>query len=131
MARTDLVLVDTCIWVPYFNRPQSQEKRIVDELLDEDCAVLIGPVLAEILQGFRRDDEADWVASRLRCVRFVDTTWDDWCQATRLGRAAAASGQRLPLTDLVLAAVAIERVLSIYTIDPHFDRFEELRRFGI
>jgi predicted nucleic acid-binding protein len=131
MPRTDFVLVDTCIWVPYFNRPQSHEKRIVDELLDEDRAVLIGPVLAEILQGFRRHEEADWVASQLRGLRFVDITWDNWIQAARLGRDAAASGQRLPLTDLVLAAVAIERDLSVYSVDPHFDRFEELRRFGI
>ncbi len=63
---TDLVLIDTCIWVPFFNRPQSAEKKAVDALLDEDRAVLIGPILAEILQGFRRDDRADWVASSLR-----------------------------------------------------------------
>jgi hypothetical protein len=46
---TDLVLIDTCIWVPFFNRPQSAEKRAVDALLEEDRAALIGPILAEIL----------------------------------------------------------------------------------
>ena len=59
----DLVLIDTCIWVPFFNRPPSAEKRGVEALLDADQAALIGPLLAEILQGFRRDDRADWVAS--------------------------------------------------------------------
>ncbi|MCY2994969.1 MAG: hypothetical protein NTY19_44975 [Planctomycetota bacterium] len=46
MAVADLVLVDTCIWVPFFNRPHSREKQTVDELLDEDRATLIGPVLS-------------------------------------------------------------------------------------
>ncbi len=44
-----LVLVDTCIWVPFFNRPQSVEKKVVDTLLDDDRAVLIGPIVTEIL----------------------------------------------------------------------------------
>jgi len=59
MVVSDLVLVDTCIWVSFFNRPQSREKQTVDELLDDDRATLIGPVLAEILLGFRRDEQAD------------------------------------------------------------------------
>lgn len=130
MAAGDPVLIDTCIWVPYFNRPQSDEKRIVDELLDEDRVVLIGPVLAEILQGFRRDEEADWVASRLRGLRFLQVTFDDWQMAARLGRRAAAAGQQLPLSDLVLAAVALNYRLLLYSTDPHFDRFEELPRFS-
>ena len=52
MAAQDLVLVDTCIWIQFFNRPQSREKHAVDELLDEDRVALIGPILAEVLQGF-------------------------------------------------------------------------------
>lgn len=46
----DLVVVDTCIWVPYFNRPQSVERRAVDKLLDEDRAAITGMVLGEVLQ---------------------------------------------------------------------------------
>jgi hypothetical protein len=52
MAVAELVLVDTCIWVPFFNRPYSGEKQAVDELLDDDRGALIGPVLTEILLGF-------------------------------------------------------------------------------
>ena len=36
MKLENLILVDTCIWVPFFNRPQSRTKQIVDELIDED-----------------------------------------------------------------------------------------------
>jgi hypothetical protein len=38
----NLVLVDSCIGVPFFNRPQLAVKRTVDELLDEDRVALTG-----------------------------------------------------------------------------------------
>ena len=73
----DLVLIDTCIWVPFFNWPQSAVKRAVDELLGEDRAALIGLILAEVLCGFRRDAQADWVASALRGLHyFVADSFD-------------------------------------------------------
>ena len=53
---SDLVLIDTCIWVGFFNRNQSAERITVDPLLDDDRAAITGMILAEILQGFRRDE---------------------------------------------------------------------------
>ena len=126
MTTPDLVLIDTCIWVPFFNRPHSQEKLAVDELLDDDRAALIGPILAEVLLGFRRDEHADWVASVLRGLNFLEATWNEWRTAARLGRRLIANGHALPLSDLVLAAVAAERHLAVYTTDPHFDLFPDL-----
>jgi predicted nucleic acid-binding protein len=125
----DLVLIDSCIWVPFFNRPQSDVKRTVDALLDEDRVALIGPILAEVLRGFRQDAHADWVASALRGVRYLDIAWDDWRSVARLGRHLAARGQQLPLSDLVLAAVALRWDCAVYTSDPHFNLFPDLKRY--
>jgi predicted nucleic acid-binding protein len=125
----DLVLIDTCIWVPFFNRPQSAEKRGVEALLDADQAALIGPLLAEILQGFRRDDRADWVASLLRGLHWLEIQWDDWCAAAGIGRRLAIRGHRLPLTDLVVAAIALRTDSAVYSSDPHFDLVSGLKRF--
>jgi predicted nucleic acid-binding protein len=55
----DLVVVDTGIWSAFFSKPGSPEKRALDALLDEGRVALTGPVLAEVLRGFRRTDEAD------------------------------------------------------------------------
>ncbi len=128
MAAQQLVLVDICIWVPFFNRRHSPEKLAVDELLDEDRAALVGPILAEVLLGFRRDEHADWVASVLRGIHFVETGWEDWRTAARLGRRLIANGHSLPLSDLILAAVALERDLAVYSTDPHFDLIPDLKR---
>jgi hypothetical protein len=45
----DRVIVDTCIWASFFSKPSSPEKNTVDELIDSDRVMLIGPILAEVL----------------------------------------------------------------------------------
>jgi predicted nucleic acid-binding protein len=130
MATTDLVLIDTCIWVQFFNRPHSAHKRAVDLLLDDDRAALIGPILAEVLIGFRRDEHADWVASVLRGLHFLEPTWDEWRFAAQLGRQLMARGHTLPQSDLIIAAIARNRDCAVYSTDPHFDLISDLKKFA-
>jgi predicted nucleic acid-binding protein len=124
------VLIDTCVWVPFFSRKSSAHKTAVTELLEEDRALLIGPILAEILLGFKKDQEADWVASALEGAHYVELLGDDWRAAASLGRALAAGGHFLPLSDLYLASVAIRNQYLTYSIDPHFDLIPGLQRFN-
>jgi predicted nucleic acid-binding protein len=84
VTNTDLVLVDTVVWSAFFSKPASAEKQQVDLLLDDDRVGLIGPILAEVLRGFRRTEEADWVASRLRLAHYVEPNWEDWRTAAAL-----------------------------------------------
>jgi predicted nucleic acid-binding protein len=123
------VFVDTCIWASFFGKPGSPEKAAVDDLLDTDPVALVGPIVAEVLPGFRRKDQADWVGSRLRLAHYVEASWDDWRAAADLGRDVAARGNKLPLTDLLVAAVAKRCNASVYTTDPHFDLFPDLKRY--
>jgi predicted nucleic acid-binding protein len=82
----DLVLIDTSIWISFFNRPHSAVKHAVEKLLKKDRAALIGLILAEVLCGFHRDAQADWGASILRGLHYFDLTWDDWRASARLSR---------------------------------------------
>src|ERR1700737_199537 len=117
MSSQGLVLIDACIWVPFFNRPQSPEKREVDQLHDDDRAALIGPILAEVLSGFRREAQADWVVSALRGLVYIELSWDDWRGAAQLGRQLAGRGHQLPLSDLALATVAQRLDCAVFTSD--------------
>ncbi len=45
-----MVIADTSVWIPFFNRPDSPEKAALDLLIDADEVVLVGVVLAELLQ---------------------------------------------------------------------------------
>jgi predicted nucleic acid-binding protein len=125
----DWVLVDTVIWASFFSKPNSAEKRAVDDLIDADRVALVGPIIAEVLLGFRRQAQADWVASRLRLVHYVEPTWGDWKSAAEIGRTLAARGHVIPITDLVVAAVAQRTGISVYSTDPHFDLVPDLKRY--
>jgi predicted nucleic acid-binding protein len=125
----DWVIVDTCVWASFFGKPGSAEKAAVDRLIDSDRVALVGPVVSEVLLGFRRKDQANWVASRLRMAHYVEAGWDDWQAAAELGRELAAKGNRLPLTDLFVAVVALRSGTWIYTTDPHFDLISGLKRY--
>ncbi len=129
MSRSALVLVDTVIWSAFFSKSGSREKRVVDTLLDEDRVAMTGPILSEVLLGFRRADQADWVASRLRLAHYLEPAWEDWRAAAALGRELAAKGHAVPLTDRVVAAWARRVEASVYTSDPHFDLIQPLRRY--
>ena len=124
------VLVDTCMWVSFFNRPQSKIKKVIDELLDDDRVMMIGPVLAEVLVGFRREQQAQWVASFLSGTEFESLRWDDWCHVASLERQLKSKGHDdVPQTDCVVAATALDRRWLVYSDDPHFDLIDWLPRF--
>ena len=123
------VLIDTCIWATVFSKANSKENRIVEQLIEQDRVAVIGPVLAEVLYGFRRREQADWAASRLRNLGWREVEWDDWRESAALGRRLAASGHRIPLTDLVISAIALRHGLMVYTSDSHFDLVDGLKRF--
>jgi predicted nucleic acid-binding protein len=122
------VVVDTCVWASFFGKPGLPEKAAVDDLLDTDRVALVGAIAAEVLLGFRRRDQANWVASRLQLAHYVEADWDDWRAAADLGRELAAQGNRLPLTDLLVAAVVRRYNMWVYTSDPHFDVITDLKR---
>jgi predicted nucleic acid-binding protein len=99
------VFVDTCVWASFFAKPSSPEKVAIDKLLDADRVALVGPIVAEVLMGFRRKDQADWVASRLQLAHYAEAGWEDWRAAANLGRELAAKGHKLPLSDLLTGTV--------------------------
>ena len=68
----DRVLIDTCIWAAVFSKSGSGPKQTVDQLIEQDRVVVIGPVLAEVLYGFRRPEQAEWVAARMKDMGWLE-----------------------------------------------------------
>jgi predicted nucleic acid-binding protein len=62
-------------------------------------------------------------------AHYVEADWDDWRAAADLGRDLAGKGNKLPLTDLLVATIAERCQAWVYTSDPHFDLIYDLKRF--
>jgi len=50
-----MILVDSSVWVDYFNGAESTETALLDKFLSTDTICIGDIVLAEVLQGFRSD----------------------------------------------------------------------------
>ena len=121
------VIVDTSIWIEYFNNPDSREKGEVDSLLEEDCVFLTGIILAELLQGTRSQQEFDILRSSLSALPFCETSFNIWVEAGHIASSLRRKGVTLPLSDCTIAALALENDCAIYTLDSHFARMEKIR----
>ena len=115
-----MVIADTSVWVPFFNLSESDEKRAIDDLIDERLLVLVGIVLAELLQGCRTSRETETILSKLTGLRFLETDFSTWRRVGELSASLRRKGVTIPLTDIIIAALALEHDCQVYTLDPHF-----------
>ena len=125
-----MVLADTSVWIPFFNRPDSAEKAALDVLIDADDLVLVGVVLAELLQGCRTQVERDSLSDEFSALPYHEVTRSHWSEAGNLSAHLLRKGVTLPLSDVLIAALAIERGFIIYSLDAHFKRIPGVRLFN-
>lgn len=52
-----MILVDTSVWIDYFNGIENKQTEYFDRILSEESVLLGDIILAEILQGFDSDKD--------------------------------------------------------------------------
>jgi len=52
-----MILVDSSVWIDYFNGTDTAETTLLDEYLTTDTICIGDIILAEVLQGFRSDKD--------------------------------------------------------------------------
>jgi predicted nucleic acid-binding protein len=52
-----MILVDSSVWIDYFNGRDTSETAFLDDALSTDAICIGDIILAEVLQGFRSDKE--------------------------------------------------------------------------
>lgn len=121
-----MVIVDTSVWVEYFKGGDALTRAALRDLIRAEQTALVGVVLAELLQGCRTPKEAEMILSKLAGLRFLETDFSTWRRSGELSASLRRKGITLPLSDLIIAALALEHHCQVYTLDPHFDRIPGL-----
>jgi predicted nucleic acid-binding protein len=123
------VLIDTSIWVEYFRGKDHEVVEVVKGLIRTGRATLCGIVLSELLAGVRTKRSQDTLKETLEALEYAEVSRGIWILAGEMSSSLRRHGVSIPLTDLVVAALAVENGSELFTGDAHFDRIPELRRF--
>jgi predicted nucleic acid-binding protein len=121
-GRDVMVLVDTSVWIDFFQSPNSAAAENLSRLIvGHNQVVLCGVVLQEVLQGIRGKRNFELVQERLLRFPFVDADRETWLQAANLYRLLRTKGITVPTTDATIAALAIQHNLLLFSRDRHFE----------
>ena len=115
------VLVDSSVWIHFLKGRQAFVRQMENLIQPDNRVVLTGIIIQEVLQGIADPDEFDRVLITMRHFPEVQPSDDTHIAAARLHQRMRQSGLNLPTIDLLLAAIAREHRLSIYSCDKHFE----------
>ena len=123
--RQESILLDTSVWVEFFRGKNEKLGVRVQELLDADSVILGAPVLIEILSGSSRATYSTLrrVLSALPLYYPQPSTWhrmEDWIAL------AILKGERFGVGDLLIASIAADRQVLLWSLDSDFKRMEKL-----
>ena len=117
-----MILVDSSVWIDYFNGRRTRQTDYLDGLLGNDVAATGDLILVEVLQGFRAD--ADLAAARDAMSRLPSF---DLLGRERVDRAAgryrelrAAGVTPRKTVDVVIGSFCIDEGLPLLFSDRDF-----------
>jgi hypothetical protein len=118
-----MILVDTSVWINYFNGIPSWQTDLLDRHLSEDPVFIGDLILTEVLQGFRSDRDfhtAKQLLSELRFCRIGG--YDLAVQSARNYRRLRKSGVTVRKTiDVLIGTFCIMKGLTLLHNDRDFD----------
>ena len=122
------VLVDTTIWSLALRRrnPKPHESMLISELSElvkELRAVLIGPVLQEVLSGISDLETFDVVRQHLEAFDDLTIVRGDYVEAARMFNACRKKGVQGSHIDFLICAVSKRHSTPVFTIDKDFTNY--------
>lgn len=122
-----MVLVDSSVWVDYFNGRVTRETDFLDALLGTEPVAIGDLILAEVLQGFRSDADYEAAREMLASLTTYDLLGAGLAVKTADNyRALRKQGITVRKTaDAIIATFCMERGIPLLYSDRDFDPFVE------
>ncbi len=119
-----MILVDTSVWIDYFNGVSTKQTEILDRVLSKETVLIGDIILTEILQGFDRDNEfrlARQALDPLDCVHLGGKTLA--VKAASDFRFLRSKGVTIRKTvDMLIGSWCIEHDVALLHHDKDFDQ---------
>ena len=122
-----MLLVDSTVWIDYFNGQVTPQTDYLDRILSDQMVLVGDLILAEVLQGFR--SEAEFELARQAMDNFEQTSLIDPAlavQSARYYRTLRKLGVTVRKTiDCLIATYCIENDHILLHNDSDYDGFEQ------
>lgn len=121
-----MILVDSSVWIDFFSsspgRAGIELRRMIEEA---EPFALTGVVVTEVLQGLTRDEGR--VEEYLAMWEILEPSgFATYRKAAAIFRLARSKGLSLTTIDTLIAAIAIEREASLFSLDKDFVRIARI-----
>lgn len=122
-----MILVDSSVWIGYFNGTTSPETDRLDSLLGLEPVGLGDLILTEVLQGFRQDKDYRTAKGLLTSLTVYELLGKDLAvKSAENYRALRKRGITVrKTTDVVIATFCIENTMPLLHADRDFLPFVE------
>jgi len=122
-----MLLVDSTVWIDYFNGRITAQTDYLDQVLSDQMILVGDLILAEVLQGYRSEDEFEQACQALG--RFTQVSLIDpelAVSSARNDRTLRRLGVTVRKTiDCLIATYCIENEHSLLHNDSDYDGFEQ------
>ncbi len=122
-----MVIVDTTVWIDFFNGTSTPETEWLDRELTQQRLGLLDLILCEVLQGVSTEEEAADLLRELRAFEIFESTGVDLATAAaRNYRTLRRQGQMVRKTiDCIIATFCLASEHALLHNDRDFDPFEQ------
>lgn len=124
------VLVDTSVWIEFF-RPDTVAGNVLESLLSANSVSTCGIVLFELLQGVKSDKEKADVLNAVSGLPYREMNGLLWQKSAELSVSVKKKGLTLPLSDIFIAAIAVEHDIPVFTLDKHFSQIPGVKLYQL
>ena len=97
------------------------------QALRDETVVCCGVVLFELLRGAKQESEKELILSSFNGIPFLELSQKLWGEAGSLAARLRGQGSTLPMSDVLIAALAISHGATVLTADKHFLTITELK----
>jgi predicted nucleic acid-binding protein len=122
-----MILVDSSVWIDYFNGRITRQTNILDSLVGKELIVVGDLILTEVLQGFGQEKDFNKARELLDCFIFKEMLGKQIAvKSARNYRILRKNGVTVRKTiDVIIATFCIENDLSLLRSHKDFRAMEE------
>jgi hypothetical protein len=122
----EIILADTTVWIHFLRGSGVQYQERLVPLIMADKLATTPVIIMEILRGARSQKEYDKLSRDLAALRCFELSAKVWERANKLGFALRHKGINAPLTDTLIAAVALENNVLLLHDDRHYEMISSI-----